>query len=96
MFKKLAEVVVCGAIGAAALYVVGKIAYQAGREMGHEESRYRAMHQNNVKTTSYFKKSSLDRILIRTLVFPCFTGILYPFVALLIREHTIMVMQPYR
>lgn len=49
MFKKLAEVVVCGAIGAAALYVVGKIAYQAGREMGHEESRYRAMHQTNVK-----------------------------------------------
>lgn len=51
MFKKLAEVVVCGAIGAAALYVVGKIAYQAGREMGQEESRYRAMHQNNAKTT---------------------------------------------
>lgn len=49
MFKKLAEVVVCGAIGAAALYVVGKIAYQAGREMGHEESRYRAMHQTNVE-----------------------------------------------
>lgn len=49
MFKKFAEVVVCGAIGAAALYVVGKIAYQAGREMGHEESRYRAMHQTNVK-----------------------------------------------
>ena len=49
MFKKLVEVVVCGAIGAAALYVVGKIAYQAGREMGHEESRYRAMHQTNVK-----------------------------------------------
>lgn len=49
MFKKLAEVVVCGAIGAAALYVVGKIAYQAGREMGHEESRYRAMHQTNIK-----------------------------------------------
>jgi len=49
MFKKIAEAVVCGAIGVAALYVVGRVAYQAGREMGHEESRYQAMQHKERK-----------------------------------------------
>lgn len=49
MFKKLAEVVVCGAIGAAALYLVGRIAYQAGQDVAREECRYAALQKENQK-----------------------------------------------
>lgn len=47
MFKKIAEAIVCGAIGAAALYVVGRIAYQAGQDVAREECRYEALHNEN-------------------------------------------------
>lgn len=43
--KSFVETVVGGMIGIAALYVVGKIAFQAGRDIGEMESRYRAMEK---------------------------------------------------
>jgi len=49
MFKKIAETLVGGAIGAVALYVVGRLAYQAGQEVAREECRYNAMRKANEK-----------------------------------------------
>lgn len=40
MLKRVVETFVCGAIGAVSLYIVGKIAYQAGKEIGREETKY--------------------------------------------------------
>ncbi len=43
--KSFVTTVVGGMIGIAALYVVGKIAFQAGHDMGEMECRYRAMEK---------------------------------------------------
>lgn len=43
--KEFVKTVVGGMIGIAALYVVGKIAFQAGRDVGEMECRYRAMEK---------------------------------------------------
>jgi hypothetical protein len=40
MFKKIVETIIGGAIGIAALYVVAKVAYEAGHEMAEAEHRY--------------------------------------------------------
>ena len=45
MIKTFIKVVVGGAIGAAALYAVGKIAYEAGHDMAEMECRYEAMRK---------------------------------------------------
>lgn len=50
MFKKIAETIIGGAIGAIALYAVGKLAYQAGQEVAREECRYNAMRRVNERT----------------------------------------------
>ncbi|MEG1514918.1 MAG: hypothetical protein RSD95_08555 [Clostridia bacterium] len=47
MLKNLAETLIGGAIGAVALYVVGRFAYQAGQEVAREECRYNAMRSAN-------------------------------------------------
>lgn len=47
MLKKTAETIVSGAFGLIALYVVGKIAYQAGKEVAREECRFRALQKEN-------------------------------------------------
>lgn len=47
MFKKIAEALIGGAIGAVALYVVGRFAYQAGQEVAREECRYNAICRAN-------------------------------------------------
>ncbi|MEG2624271.1 MAG: hypothetical protein RSC06_15385 [Clostridia bacterium] len=49
MFKKIAETLIGGAIGAVALYIVGRFAYQAGQAVAHEEHRYNAMREANEK-----------------------------------------------
>lgn len=43
--KEFVKTVVGGMIGIAALYVVGKIAFQAGHDVGEMECRYRAMEK---------------------------------------------------
>ena len=49
MFKKVAETLIGGALGALALYVVGRVAYQAGQEVAREKCRYNAMRRANAK-----------------------------------------------
>lgn len=49
MFKKAVETIIGGALGVAALYVVGHLAYQAGQEVAREEYRYHAMRKANEK-----------------------------------------------
>lgn len=43
--KKIVETIVEGAIGLAALYIVGHIAYQVGKEVTEVENRYQEMTQ---------------------------------------------------
>ena len=43
--ESFVKTVVGGMIGIAALYVVGKVAYQAGHDMAEMECRYRAMEK---------------------------------------------------
>lgn len=50
MFKKVAETLIGGALGAVALYVVGKLSYQAGQEVAREECRYNAMRRATAKS----------------------------------------------
>lgn len=45
MLKKMAETLVSGALGMLALYVVGRLSYQAGQEMAREEARYQQMQR---------------------------------------------------
>lgn len=47
MLKKAAETLIGGALGLIALYVVGKVAYQAGKEVAREECRFQAMQAEN-------------------------------------------------
>lgn len=49
MLKKVAETLIGGALGAIALYVVGRVAYQAGQEVAREECRYAALRRANAK-----------------------------------------------
>lgn len=44
--KSFVETVVGGAIGLIALYVVGKVAYQAGKEVAKAECEYEALRQD--------------------------------------------------
>lgn len=61
MFKKIAETVIGGAIGALALYAVGKLAYQAGQEVAREECRYNAMRLANAKMKEMEHPSTLSK-----------------------------------
>ena len=45
--KSFVETVVGGAVGLIALYVVGRVAYEAGREIAREECRYDELKQKN-------------------------------------------------
>lgn len=49
--KKLIITLVEGAIGAVALYVVGKVAFRAGHELAEAECRYEQL-QNGIQATS--------------------------------------------
>lgn len=50
--KTFLETVIGGAVGAIALYVVGKVAYQAGKEMAKAECEYEALHKEGDKNKS--------------------------------------------
>lgn len=49
MFKKITETIIGGAIGALAIYAVGRVAYQAGQEVAREECRYHAMRKASLR-----------------------------------------------
>ena len=50
MIKKAAETIIGGAFGLLALYLVGRVAYQAGQDIAREECRYQAMQAQNNQT----------------------------------------------
>lgn len=50
--KSFVSTVVGGAIGIVALYVVGRVAYQAGRDMAQAEQRYEEMRRKAVELES--------------------------------------------
>lgn len=62
--KTFLGTIIGGAIGVAALYVVGKIAYRAGVDVGRAEERYEMM-QNSSEEKEPRKKNrlfNLDRV----------------------------------
>lgn len=50
--KSFVETVVGGAVGLIALYVVGRVAYEAGKEIAREECRYEELQRKNQELES--------------------------------------------
>ncbi len=50
--KKFLETMLEGAAGLLVIYVVGKAAYEAGKETGREEARYEELKRKNRETES--------------------------------------------
>lgn len=59
--KRFVGTVLSGAIGLAALYVVGKIAFQAGHDIAEAECKYEQLQRGiNAKTVKTAKPETLD------------------------------------